>query len=201
MTIAQIANLNANTQKTKAEAEKIGGADTENTKADTAVKNATAEIAKIAAKVSADTEKDQIQQITYAAAEQVQKAREQFNKAQVSEETQRAQINQIKASAIGELIKNALMKSDIKKNSAQIEEIQNGIKQKWEQVAQGWKGLNQRDKEIAIKKFETELKANYPNLFEVGGRIAEDFIDTSWNLLEGKGWGSYGTRPKHKNLK
>ena len=45
-----------------------------------------------------DTEQDQIRAITYAANEQVEKAREQFNKAQVAEETQQAEIAKIKMS-------------------------------------------------------------------------------------------------------
>ena len=52
MAIAQMRNIEANTEKTKAEAEKISGVDTQNTIADTAIKQATTEIQNVAARVA-----------------------------------------------------------------------------------------------------------------------------------------------------
>ena len=99
---AELALMQAQTKKTEAEAEKIAGVQKENTIADTAVKQATAKIQEVAARVANDTEQDQIRAIIYAANEQVEKAREQFNKAQVAEETQQAEIAKIKISAISQ---------------------------------------------------------------------------------------------------
>ena len=93
--------MQAQTKKTEAEAEKIAGADTQNSIADTAIKQAITEIQNVAARVAKATEQQQIDEITYAANEQIQKAREQFNKAQVAEETQRAAISKFKGEAIG----------------------------------------------------------------------------------------------------
>ena len=77
---AELALMQAQTKKTKAEAGKIAGADTQNTIADTAIKQATTEIQNVAARVANATEKQQIDQITYAANEQIQRAREQFHR-------------------------------------------------------------------------------------------------------------------------
>ena len=70
--MAQMQLMQAQTEKTKAEAVKIAGADTQNTTADTAIKQATTEIQNVAARVANETEKQQIDQITYAANEQIQ---------------------------------------------------------------------------------------------------------------------------------
>ena len=93
---AQAQNLKADVKLKEVQANKTAGVDTENTIADTAIKQAETEIKNVAARVANNTEKQQIDQITYAANEQIEKAREQFNKAQVAEETQRDAINKIK---------------------------------------------------------------------------------------------------------
>ena len=139
-------------EKTKAEAEKIAGADTQNTIADTAIKQALTEIQNVAARVANATEKQQIDQITYAANEQIQRAREQFNKAQVSEETQRDAIDKIKKEAIGVGIENILKEAQVGKTRTETNAIINEVKQKWEQIRQGWKNLNIAEKQYKINK-------------------------------------------------
>ena len=68
---AQLDNINADTKQKEATAEKTAGADTENTIADTAIKQAETEIKNVAARVANATEKQQIDEITYAANEQI----------------------------------------------------------------------------------------------------------------------------------
>ena len=76
---AELALLQAQTKKTEVEAENLEGVDRENKIADTAIKQATVEIQNVAARIANATEKQQIDHITYAANEQIHKAREQFN--------------------------------------------------------------------------------------------------------------------------
>ena len=101
----------------------IAGVQKENTIADTAVKQATAKMQEVAARVANDTEKQQIDQITYAANEQIQRAREQFNKAQVAEETQRDQIKKIKHEAQNEILKGAAIRQGIQLDQAKIKKL------------------------------------------------------------------------------
>ena len=147
---AELALMQAQTKKTEAEAKKIAGADTENTVADTAIKQATAEIKNVAARIANATEKQQIDHITYAANEQIHKAREQFNKAQVSEETQRDAINKIKLETIGVGIENILKEAQVGKTRTETNAIINEVKQKWEQIRQGWKNLDIAEKQNKI---------------------------------------------------
>ena len=111
---AQAKNLEADAKLKEVQANKTNS-DRENTIADTAIKQATAVIQAVAARVAEATEKQQIDQITYAASEQIHKAREQFNKAQVAEETQRAAINKFKLEAIGVGIDNILKTTQVGK--------------------------------------------------------------------------------------
>ena len=173
---AELALMQAQTKKTEAEAEKIAGADTENTIADTAIKQAATEIQNVAARVANATEKQQIDQITYAANEQIQKAREQFNKAQVAEETQRDAIDKIKKEAIGVGIENILKEAQVGKTRTETNAIINEIKQKWEQVKQGWKNLDINAKQTKINEFKATIDAQYPNVWNVAGRAIDDMI-------------------------
>ena len=188
--------MQAQTKKTEAEAEKIAGADTENSIADTAIKQATAEIQAVAARVAKETEKQQIDQITYAAAEQIQRAREQFNKAQVAEETQRAAINKFKAEAIGVGIENILKEAQVGKTRTETNAIIVGVKQKWEQVKQGWKNLNIAEKQYKINKFKAIIDAQYPNVWNVAGRAIDDMITEVTTL-----GGALGERHQTKKMK
>ena len=72
---------------------------------------------------------------------------------------------QEQAKAVQGFIENDLLEQNIKTQKAQIE-------QKAEEIAQGWRALDQKDREIAIDKFEAELKALYPKVGEVlGGEL------------------------------
>ena len=164
---AELALMQAQTKKTEAEAKKIAGADTQNSIADTAIKQAITEIKNVAARVAKATEKQQIDEITYAANEQIHKAREQFNKAQVAEETQRAAINKFKLEAIGVGIDNILKEAQIGKTRTETNAIINEVKQKWEQIQQGWKNLNIAEKLNKINEFKTTIDAQYPNLWNL----------------------------------
>lgn len=181
MSMAQIANLNANTKKTEVEAQNMGaeGIGGQNVQADTAVKQATAKIQEVAANVAKTTEYEAVRQIVGAANEQIEKAREQFNKAQVAEETQRAEIQKIQAEAAGELVKNSLMRSEIGKNAAQVNEISNSIKQKWAQVKQGQEQVN-------INKFKEEIKASYPAVWDILGRVLDNALDETYQRIHGR---------------
>ena len=161
---AELALMQAQTKKTEAEAEKIAGADTANTIADTAIKQATAEIQAVAARVANATEKQQIDQITYAANEQIQRAREQFNKTQVSEETQRDAINKIKQEAIGVGIENILKEAQVGKTRTETNAIIEGVRQKWDAINKIKKeaigvGIENILKEAQVGKTRSETNA------------------------------------------
>ena len=168
----------------------------ENTIADTAIKQATAVIQAVAARVAEATEKQQIDEITYAANEQIHKAREQFNKAQVAEETQRAAINKFKLEAIGVGIDNILKEAQVGKTRTETNAIINEVKQKWEQVKQGWKNLNINERQNKINEFKATIEAQYPNLWNVTGRAIDDMITEIVTV-----GGTQGERHKTKIIK
>ena len=69
---------------------------------------------------------------------------------------------------------------DIKTQQAQID--------KWaKEIAQGWMALEQKDREIMIKKFEAEMKANFPGLGQVLGNAVNSTMEGITKSLTGKG--------------
>lgn len=171
--MAQMQLMQAQTEKTKAEAENIAGVDRENTIADTAVKQATAEIQKVAARVAKDTEADQIREITYAANEQVEKYREQFNKAQVAEETQQSEIKKIKQEGQNEILKGAAIRQGIKLDQAKIKEITANINNMLDKVE-----LHKGDQKIAVENMEKLTEAMLWGAgINAAGNLVKGFID------------------------
>ena len=120
----------------------------------------------------------------------------QFNKAQVSEETQRAAIDKIKYEAIGVGIENILKEAQVGKTRTETNAIIEGVKQKWEQVKQGWKNLDIAEKQNKINEFKATIDAQYPNVWNVAGRAMDDMITEVTTL-----GGALGERHKTKTIK
>lgn len=102
-------------------------------------------------------------------------------------------MNQIKAQAAGEILKNALITQQTKEGAQNIEEskarvikMDAEIKNWSEQIAQGWKNLDIHEKEMKIKEFEALIKARYPGITNVIGGAANDVIEGLNKLLGGE---------------
>ena len=79
-------------------------------------------------------------------------------------------------SAISEGLNSILIENQIGKTRAETRKITEEIKQNWQKVAQGWKGLNIQDKNLKLQEFKTEIDAQYPNVWNVAGRAIDDMI-------------------------
>lgn len=134
---SQIELAKAQTEKTRAEAIKIGGVDTEYQ-------------TQLGGKTK--TEKEFLENT--------------INERQLQEQ----------AKAVGEFIMNDVNEQNVKTQRAQIE-------QKAEEILQGWKKLDQGAQEIAIKKFEAELKAKYPSMDAVAGGQLNNLIETLYGKI------------------
>ena len=50
------------------------------------------------------------------------------------------------------------------------------MKQKWDQIRQGWKNLDIAEKQLKINEFKATIEAQYPNVWNVTGRAIDDMI-------------------------
>jgi len=116
---AQKENIEASTDKTKAETGKTG-VDTEAGKFDLGVKK--------------DTRGAIVDNIVYGAKEQIAKAEQEFNKGVISQATQQDEIKRIRAEAVGAGIENIVMQQGLKLSNAQIQKIGADIMQGWRKL-------------------------------------------------------------------
>lgn len=94
----------------------------------------------------------------------------------VARDTYDDQVLQKKAESVGAFLQNDLTKQSTYTQRKQLD-------QKAEEITQGWEKLNKTQQEIAIKKFEAELKAKYPSLDAVAGGQVNNLIETIYEIL------------------
>lgn len=143
-------------------------AQTENIKADTAVKLASEGLTK------EDLEKRKMDTLT-----QKEVWTKTIAESQEANRGLEDRLKTIKAEAIGSEIENEAKRIGIKVDKQQI------IKMAAD-VAQGWENLKQGEQKIAIDRFKSEIEANYPGIGQVGARVLDDMIEKLFNLGGGR---------------
>lgn len=177
--------------KTGNEADKIAGVDTElvgaqikdltqgvkNKKAVERLTNAQTELAEIEKFINEGTKYDRIDEIKYRARTALFDMGVARSNDRYMSETLDDRIKMAGALAIGAVIDNSLKRANVDLTRKKIDEISNSIAQKWETLSQGLTGLNQKDRDLKIRQFEAELKAEFPSLMNVGGRAIQGIMD------------------------
>lgn len=183
--------MEAQTQKTNAEATKISGVDT--TESQTRIDNLLQgidnarqqyEIQKleITLKNIENFEKqasqnDRLDYIKYQTRMALKQLNIAENEAFISSQTYQQKIDIIRQQAIGSVIQNELLKQNIQASKAQVE--------KWAQeISQGWEQLDQNAQRIKLEKFNSEIKANFPSMGDALGRILNDGIESIFKLTD-----------------
>jgi len=83
--------------------------------------------------------------------------------------TYQAQVDKIKADAIGQILTNGLTKSNIQINDATINKMA-------QDIAQGWRKLS-------IEQFKAEIEANFKDISKIGGNVVEELYNGIKNIL------------------
>jgi len=203
MTKAQLDNLNANTEKTKAEAAKISGVDT--TKAQTEIASLTqgiqnqkavesltrvqTEIAQVAASVSRQTINEQME----AWENVVKRARHEIKGLELNNQLSEAQMNDkielLKKQVVGEILKNELTKAQTAGTYKGIQVSQATIEKMAADITNATRGLNQKDAEIAIQKMKAEYEVTHPGLWNTLGGAVERTVNWADNTFGTETWG------------
>jgi len=82
-------------------------------------------------------------------------------------------IDTIKQQLIGTILDNELTKATIGKTTQEIQVMKNDIQQKWTDLAQRNRGLDQKDIELNIQNFEAEMKSAYPSIWGIMGNTLQ----------------------------
>ena len=188
-TAAEIALLKAEENKTKVEAAKIGGVDTEETKSRIDKLKAETENTEIRSKlesIQADiAEIEKANKQSYITAE-INNILENTKKTglenQISSEAMNSIILEIEERAIGQHLNNILTKSKTNLTETEIKKLKSDTVQKWTELGIMETGTK-------IKKFEAEMHAEYPGAWNVIGSVlkkAYDGLESIETLIRGK---------------
>lgn len=178
---AQMDNIQADTEKKKAETTKTSGVDTDLTKTNIllgqqGIQNKIAEqklteidtqIKKLDAKYLEGTMHDRMDIINSQAAKMIEEIDILITQDNLTRAQYTTTIDLLKQQLANAVVQNSLGLSQISLNEAE--------KVKWAtELAQAWKGISQRDREISLKGWEADIKAKYPGLWNVMGRILNE---------------------------
>ena len=200
LAMAQAKLIQAQTDKTKVETEKIGGVDTEeaktriesltqgveNQKANQALTKAQTIMQDLQNRIGSVTESDQIDYITYQTQKALKEVEIANHEEYVNRETRDDRIKIVQEEAVGTMIQNALNQQKITESKQNVEATAQEILQKWEMI-------NQQGRNVDINQFREEIKAINPTISQIGGKALDQVIMGIQNIL---GTGDYKRKVK-----
>lgn len=198
---AQKENIEADTEVKKADAENKKGVERtetetrtkdllqgiENKKAQEALTRAQETLSQINIYEQNRSQDDRMDHIQWGAEKAYQDFITATNEAYIGVNTRDEKIRIIEEEALGAVLNNLFKEKQIEATEAQINKMA-------EDIAQGWQGLDNQEKSIAVQKFKEEINANYPNIMQVIGRGVDDTIETIFGI-------GRKSRKQHKGVK
>jgi len=173
---AQRKNIEADTKLKNVDADKRAGVDTENVKSQTELTRIHTEIAQVQASVSRQTINEQMEAMKQIVAKGGEENHRKQMENEITENQMQDRINLLHTQALGAIIENEARKQNIEVDKATINKMSEDIKQKWVELAI-------KNEEKNIRGYEAQLKAKYPGLWNVAGRILNDTGDELGKLF------------------
>lgn len=156
----------------------------ENQKAQQKLTEIETRLKEIQTNVSQQTEQDQIRYIQWNAEKALEELDQARRETWIKQQTVDHVINTIVETSIG-----AALENEIKK--LKMEEQRAGITETYTKLTQGWNQLDRNERELRLKTFEAEMKANYPSLWNVAGRAINGMMEQLNHSIEGKALPGY----------
>lgn len=182
MLAAQVENIKADTELKKADAG-IKPLQGENIKSDTEGKHLNNEFLR----KSLD---DRLDAINSDALIKIEELNQSITKTGLDRATVIQKADQIKAQAAGEILKNMLIEAQTRSTGQSIEESKKKvmlmdaeISKMSEEIAQGWSNLDRQERELKLKKWVEQIKAKYPGVWNVFGRMLNDTGNAIGDLM------------------
>lgn len=113
---------------------------------------------------------DRLDYITYQAKIAAKTLLSAGAQANVDQSTINEKIKIIQQQAIGAVLQNELTQNQINLTKEQITKISN-------EIAQGWENLSQNDRRIKLQSWEDEIKAQFPGIGQVGGKLMNNVLE------------------------
>lgn len=183
--MAQIRNMEANTAKTIAEAEKLKTVDTEKTKAETSV-------IKLDAAFYRQSFDQRLEELSRRIEKTLAESKNIDQNTGITGDTRNATVSKANSEALGAVLENILVGEktnatiqDIEESKARVGQMTTQINKWSQEIAQGWKELSLKEKQIKLdaimKEVETVTKTKgiteIPQLTPLQRRQVIDQID------------------------
>lgn len=166
-----------NPQKTVAETG-LALANTGNAEQDTQLKKVETGLKAIQGKIAAATIEEQIRIISQSATELDEIVMQLGVKTNMDRATQQDKIDTIHAEMIGAFLDNNLKTAMTGKTEQEIQNMKQEILQKWKALSNETRGLDQKDAQLAIEKWGTEMRSAYPSIWGVMGNSLQTLTRT-----------------------
>lgn len=194
LTKAQIENINADTNKKEVEANKLAGADTENTIANTALTKMNTENAELQNKLQSQSLETTLDTIIANRDKAVAESAIAMNNANVDLSTKEAKIKKINSEAINEAFKLTLMQSDTNLNNEKARAITQELAQEWERLSIELDKVGIGKMQNAIQEFTAKVNARLGTQNLQMRRIEAGLNTASSILKKGTNVDASGTR-------
>lgn len=171
---AQQRNIEADTELKKATTAKTSGVDTAETQSKI-------DLNKLNINFTRDSYEDRLDIIRGTFSKLQEEIDILYTNKIINDETREAQIQQVRTKAIGEILKNELVEAQTKNTKQSTEESIQRIEQSKSQIEKWAAEIAQSWENIDIHKFEAEIKAEFPGLFNVMGGAVNAIVQTIGN--------------------
>lgn len=163
-------------KKNLAEAEKVAGVDTEVAK--TNIEKIIEDTKNVKVKTELESIDRDIKSMTatdvIANQQWITKLRRL--ESQMSEDTYEATRDTVVAEYAGRLLENKMTQSKIELTNEQMKAISEELKQGWAEIRTKIQGVRASERSNIINEFSAKVKAAYPGITQMGGRIINDVI-------------------------
>lgn len=179
MKLAQIKNIEANTENTKEDTENKAGSERENTIADTAVKKADARIKEVAATVSETTSQEQIETIKNEMNKTYGQALQEIAAGNTADKTKQEAIEQVRANLIQKYVEIENKQANTNLTQAQTKEVNAKIDKIVKEIETMDIRNSQEAEKIAIQKAQQEFNTSTPAQIKQWTSIVTDILNAT----------------------
>ena len=180
---ANLELIKAQTKKANAEAEKIGGVDTQ---------KVSTEIASLTQGINNQKAEEQLTNVmkevnTIGMEEAKERIRALGYENKINSSVINEKIKIVQNEAVKGVLENALLKTQNENLKQMTAESKARINKMSEDIAQGWGHLGVAEKQARLKEFESNLKAEYPTIGESAGRLVNELqlgLETLFGVRE-----------------
>lgn len=105
----------------------------------------------------------------------------------IGDKTEGEQTFKIKEEALGAFLENELIRAQTGKTQQEVEQSKAEVKKWAAEIAQQWFNLDRQERELKLKRWEAEIRANFPSISQSIGKMINNAVSEVEKLATGGG--------------